>query len=135
MINAFFFLFWWTSTLKLNTIHWQVQYNCFGHPFFITSCGQKKYILLIFRVLFTSERFWCKKSWPISYGNCYYIKRVKTFWTDSNKRNTWRALCTGEVGYEMARGGNPTVVYDTNRNNVVLHFNRGKLLSVHRVRP
>ena len=39
-------------------------------------------------------------------------------------------MCTGEVGYEMARGGNPTVVYDTNRNNVVLHFNRGKLIAV-----
>jgi len=31
---------------------------------------------------------------------------------------------TGE-GHEMARGGNPTVIYDTKRDNVVLHFNRG----------
>ena len=28
-------------------------------------------------------------------------------------------------GYEMARGGNPTVVFDSKRQNVVLHFNRG----------
>ena len=28
-------------------------------------------------------------------------------------------------GHEMARGGNPTVVYDTLRHQVVLHFNRG----------
>ena len=28
-------------------------------------------------------------------------------------------------GHEMARGGNPTVVYDTLRRQVVLHFNRG----------
>ena len=25
----------------------------------------------------------------------------------------------------MSRGGNPTVIYDTKRCNVVLHFNRG----------
>ena len=31
---------------------------------------------------------------------------------------------TGE-GYEMAVGGNPTVIYDSNRKHVVLHFNRG----------
>ena len=29
-------------------------------------------------------------------------------------------------GYEMARGGNPTVIFDSKRQNVVLHFNRGK---------
>lgn len=28
-------------------------------------------------------------------------------------------------GYEMARGGNPTVIFDSKRQNVVLHFNRG----------
>ena len=26
----------------------------------------------------------------------------------------------------MARGGNPTVIFDSKRQNVVLHFNRGK---------
>jgi len=31
---------------------------------------------------------------------------------------------TGE-GHEMARGGNPTVVFDSKRQQVVLHFNRG----------
>ena len=28
-------------------------------------------------------------------------------------------------GHEMARGGNPTVVFDSLRQQVVLHFNRG----------
>ena len=30
------------------------------------------------------------------------------------------------LGFEMARGGNPTVIFDSKRKNVVLHFNRGK---------
>ena len=39
---------------------------------------------------------------------------------------TWPVppLPTAE-GHEMARGGNPTVAFDSKRKNVVLHFNRG----------
>jgi len=39
---------------------------------------------------------------------------------------TWPVppIPTGE-GHEMARGGNPTVVFDSTRRQVVLQFNRG----------